>query len=125
MSTTIDLHLLKQLLQRCLDQCGREWGRYIDLDADYWLLELSNAFVLDAKRVSTPGIRRHSGSGVSIGEPKTRTAVDPSHWTAAPSRRCASIAAASSRNGSWSAPPSPMPGWPSAGPTVTAYGPMR
>ena len=38
--TTIDLHQLKELLNRSLDQCERERGRFVDLDADYyWLLE--------------------------------------------------------------------------------------
>jgi hypothetical protein len=44
---TINIGLLRRALERCLDECERQLGADVDLDADhYWTVDPSDAFDL-------------------------------------------------------------------------------
>ena len=44
---TLDLDLLRQALNRCLDECEQRLGRHVDLGADhYWVIDPRAAFDL-------------------------------------------------------------------------------
>ena len=46
-AATINIDLLRRALERCLDECERQLGSDVDLDADhYWTIDPSDAFDL-------------------------------------------------------------------------------
>jgi len=64
-ASTINIGLLRRALERCLDECERQLGSDVDLNADhYWTVGSSDAF--DLSNVPTPVVRQISDDTDSI-----------------------------------------------------------
>jgi hypothetical protein len=75
-ASTINIGLLRRALERCLDECERQLGSDIDLEADhYWIIDPSDAF--DLTSAPEPVVGQISDDIDSIQSALARPADEP------------------------------------------------
>jgi hypothetical protein len=75
-ASTINIGVLRQAVQRCLDECERQLGSDVDLDADhYWTIDPSEAF--DLSHAAAPMVGQISDDIDSIQRALAAPADEP------------------------------------------------